>query len=135
MLTNFQVIESLYKCHIRKLETNVAALEDSDITDHYDIENYIKRQELKRYISNYRLTLARLKKFGKGYVGHSFEDWWTEDLTPIEKSVFKLRYQHKKRFSEIKKILGIPNPPEVYDTAYRKVITKISKQFEKEGYK
>ena len=134
MLTNFQVIESLYKYHIRKLETNVATLEDSNITDHYDIGNYIKRQELKRYISNYRLTLARLKEYGKGYVGHSFEDWWVENLTPIEKSVFKLRYQYKKRFSEIKKMLGITDPPGVYNTAYRKVIAKISEQFiKKEG--
>jgi len=130
---SFQEIEFLYKYHIRKLETNIAALEDNDITDEYDIGNYVKRKELKRYITNYRLTLAQMKEYGKGYVGHSFEDWWTENLTDIEKKVFELRYKQKKKFSEIKKMLDIPDPRGVYDTAYRKIIAKISEHFEKEG--
>ncbi len=115
------------------LESKVASLEDNEITGNYDITKYVKRKELKRSISCYRLTLQNMREYGKGYVGHGFEDWWLDYLNKTEKLVFQLRYQQRRKFSDICKLTKISNAHQLYDTAYRKVISRISEEIQKEG--
>ncbi len=114
-------IEAICKQHIKQLEKRVNALKESDITDKFDIESYIKRQELKSYINNYRLALKSIEKYGKGYVGHQAKEWWLSDLDELERVVFLMRFRQKKNFEEIKRTVKVADVPKIYEQAYRKV--------------
>lgn len=108
---------------INRLECEAGELRETS----RNLELYIRQRELKAYITQYRITLNQLKRYGKGYIGHSVEENWLSGLTDIERTVFLARFGNKKSFAEIVRKFRIENSPRVYTTAYKKVLANITK--------
>jgi hypothetical protein len=123
-VSTFHEIEAIYRQRIRDLESLLKSAEENDLTDNYSIDSYVEKQTLASYINNYRLALSGLN--GKCYLGHD-KDWWLADLTPLEKTIWNMRFKQKKGFKEIERSAMVAGADKIYEITYRKVISTIQK--------
>jgi len=124
-------LEAIYKLQIRRVQKKLEDLNrlenESDDGDEIgaDLEIYRRQQELRAYITNYRVALAQLKRYGKYYTGNPIEESWLIGLTTVEKAVFIARFKSNQSFGEISESLKIVDPHKVYEAAYKKVMAAI----------
>ena len=124
-------LEAIFKSQIRQVQKKIEDLnrleneidETNEISVNLDI--YTRQRELRAYITNYRIALSQLKRYGKYYTGHPIEERWLVGLSLIEKEVFTARFSTNQSFEEIAKKLKIGDPQKVYETAYKKVMATI----------
>lgn len=127
-------LEAIYKSQIKQVRKKLEDLnyQENEIDEtnkvSVNLEIYTRQQELRAYITNYRIALAQLKRYGKYYTGNPIEESWLIGLMGIEKAVFLARFGTSQSFEEIAEKLNIGDPYKVYETAYKKVITNIQHQ-------
>lgn len=64
LMAKLDDLQSTYKEDIRELEKKAKKQEEDEITAVFDPSSFIKRQELRSYIGNYRRALEEIKKGG-----------------------------------------------------------------------
>lgn len=127
-------LEAIYKLQIKQVQKKIEDLNrlenEMDGTSEIsaNIEIYTRQRELRAYITNYRIALAQLKRYGKYYTGNSIEESWLIGLTSVENAVFLARFSNNQSFEEIAEKLKIGVPHKVYETAYKKVMVTIRQQ-------
>lgn len=127
-------LEAIYKSHIRQVKKKLEVLNrlEEETCDANSIsanlEIYTRQRELRAYITNYRIALEQLKRYGRFYTGNLIEESWVIGLTDVEKVVFTARFRTNLSFDEITEKLKIDEPQRVYETAYKKVMLAIQKQ-------
>ena len=127
-------LEAIYKSQIKQVQKKLEDLnrlenetdEAGEISSNLDI--YTRQRELRAYITNYRIALAQLKRYGKYYTGHPIEESWLVGLTTVERTVFLARFRANKSFDEIAETPKIGDPHKVYEMAYKKVMVNIQRQ-------
>ncbi len=127
-------LEAIYKSKIKQVQKKLESLnrlenvtdETNEICANLDI--YTRQRELRAYITNYRIVLSQLKRYGKYYTGHPIEESWLVGLTTVEKAVFLARFRKNQSFDEIAETLKIGVPQKIYETAYKKVMATIQQQ-------
>lgn len=127
-------LEAIYKLQIKQVQKKIEDLNrlenemDGNSEISADLDIYTRQRELRAYITNYRIALEQLKRYGKYYTGNPIEESWLIGLTSVEKAVFLARFRNNQSFEEIAKKLKIGVPHKVYETAYKKVMVTIRQQ-------
>jgi len=73
-------LEAIYKLQIKQVQKKIEDLNrlenETDGTSEIraDIDIYTRQRELRAYITNYRIALAQLKRYGKYYTGNPIEE-------------------------------------------------------------
>ena len=127
-------LEAIYKSRIKQVQKMIKSLNqlenETDDTNGISakLDLYTRQLELRTYITNYRIVLSQLKRYGKYYTGNPIKGSWLIGLTNVEKTVFVARFRENQSFEKISEKFKIPDSHKVYGTAYKKVMVTIQQQ-------